>query len=385
MATKRFKNGKWRYRITRKNVMQNAIYLTFDSELEGDQAAAKIEAQLDRGIVPSAIQANGKARRELKFLKDVIAEAIASETVSKNDQKILEVIGKRHASLLVNQMNYRWAESWLMEMKRMQHLSPTTIRHHVGALARCLDHLAKHGEIPGNPLRLLAKGYSRYTQADAAALPKGQAARVDQKRDRRISEAEEISIRRVLAGEMADAGNKKLSLPYQGALELVFELALESAMRLSEIYTLERGQVDLKERTIFLEKTKNGDKRQVPMTSIAIAAYQKYLQQVLAGSRGMKGAVFAKGLLLPFWDGERSSESLNRATAKLSAQFSRIFAAAACADLHFHDLRHEATSRFFERTSLNDTEIAKITGHKSQAMLMRYANLRGSILARRLW
>ena len=44
-------------------------------------------------------------------------------------------------------------------------------------------------------------------------------------------------------------------------------------------------------------------------------------------------------------------------------------------DLCFHDLRHEATSRFFER-GLNPMEVASITGHKTLHMLKRYTHLR---------
>ena len=58
---------------------------------------------------------------------------------------------------------------------------------------------------------------------------------------------------------------------------------------------------------------------------------------------------------------------------------------AKCEDLHFHDLRHEATSRIFERTTLNEIEISKITGHRDPRMLRRYANLRASNLAEKLW
>lgn len=65
------------------------------------------------------------------------------------------------------------------------------------------------------------------------------------------------------------------------ALRLVFELALESAMRLSEMYTLAREQIDIDRRTIFLEKTKNGDKRQVPITTVAGKALQEYLGVVV--------------------------------------------------------------------------------------------------------
>ena len=52
-------------------------------------------------------------------------------------------------------------------------------------------------------------------------------------------------------------------------------------------------------------------------------------------------------------------------------------------DLHFHDLRHEATSRFFEK-GLNVMEVATITGHKDLRMLQRYTHLRASDIATKL-
>ena len=52
-------------------------------------------------------------------------------------------------------------------------------------------------------------------------------------------------------------------------------------------------------------------------------------------------------------------------------------------NLHIHDLRHEATSRFFER-GLNPMEVAAITGHKTLQMLQRYTHLKAEDLAKRL-
>ena len=64
--------------------------------------------------------------------------------------------------------------------------------------------------------------------------------------------------------------------------------------------------------------------------------------------------------------------------------FAKASKAAELDDLHFHDLRHEATSRLFERTDLRDIEIASITGHTTMEMLKRYAHLRAGDLADRL-
>lgn len=52
-------------------------------------------------------------------------------------------------------------------------------------------------------------------------------------------------------------------------------------------------------------------------------------------------------------------------------------------NLRFHDLRHEATSRLFEK-GLNVMEVAAVTGHKTLDMLKRYTHLRAEDLARKI-
>ena len=56
---------------------------------------------------------------------------------------------------------------------------------------------------------------------------------------------------------------------------------------------------------------------------------------------------------------------------------------AGIAGLRLHDLRHEATSRFFEK-GLNVMEVASVTGHKTLQMLKRYTHLSVTDLATRL-
>ena len=52
-------------------------------------------------------------------------------------------------------------------------------------------------------------------------------------------------------------------------------------------------------------------------------------------------------------------------------------------DLRFHDLRHEATTRFFEK-GLNPMQVSSITGHKTLQTLKRYTHLRAEDLAKLL-
>lgn len=129
---------------------------------------------------------------------------------------------------------------------------------------------------------------------------------------------------------------------------------------------------------------------------MALAAYQRYVIAVNDRIDDMLGFTFDCGYLFP-WVPEQiqvmaacnlqltTGKLFEKVTSRLSGQFGRLFDAAGCPDLTFHDLRHEATSRLYERTTLTDIQIAKITGHTDPKVLMRYANLRGSDLAARLW
>ena len=122
------------------------------------------------------------------------------------------------------------------------------------------------------------------------------------------------------------------------------------------------SDVDLERRTATLRETKNGTTRTVPLSSAAIAVLRQ-----LASKRDGDGPVFELQV------GRAVTHAFAKATEKAKIE-----------NLHFHDLRHEATSRLFERTDLRDIEIASITGHKTMEMLKRYAHLRASDLADRL-
>ncbi len=67
----------------------------------------------------------------------------------------------------------------------------------------------------------------------------------------------------------------------------------------------------------------------------------------------------------------------------LSGEFLKLCRKVKIDDLHFHDLRYEATSRLFEK-GLNPVEVATITGHKDTKMLIRYTHLRAEDLVGRL-
>lgn len=357
MSTSRQRaSGTWEFIIKRKGVLPRPLSLTFDTKAEGEREVARIEAMLDRGIVPQGVAKQGEP--EVKTIPDAIREYRAVVAVGASDNPLLDSLALVHSAVSLSVVDYSWVEVWVSQMKREQRLAPGTIRHYVGALSRCLNWCVRKNILLQNPLALLPRGYAAYTEADAKAAG---GKRVDVERDRRISVKEETAIREAIGA---------YPIPeHRLFLYLMFTLAIETAMRMRETYTLTTDQLDLKQRTIFLDKTKNGSKRQVPMSSVVVKA--------------IKEAKLPPGQVFPWWDGKQ--ESLAKTTSELSRVWSGIFEAAGCEDLRYHDARHEATSRIYERTKLSDLEVAKITGHRDLRSLQRYANLRGSHLAGKLW
>ena len=132
-------------------------------------------------------------------------------------------------------------------------------------------------------------------------------------------------------------------------------------MRLSEMIRLEYQDIDFKSRVARLHETKNGEVRDVPLSNKAI-------QTLLAMPRDI-----GKRRIFWAWRGADSIQHTWRRTVHK----------AGLVDFHFHDLRHEATSRFFE-LGLNVMEVASITGHKTLQMLRRYTHLKAEDLAKKL-
>ena len=81
--------------------------------------------------------------------------------------------------------------------------------------------------------------------------------------------------------------------------------------------------------------------------------------------------------------GACAHDAISQASLWPERPIERVCQAAGIGGLTFHDLRHEATSRLFEK-GLNPMEVAAITGHKTLQMLKRYTHLKAKDLVGRL-
>jgi len=332
--------------------------------------AKNIIMLLDRGIVPQ----DYKPKDQVMTIGQLVHAYEADAHPSAKDVGVLGTIVKRWGKETVTRISVDWVDGWITELKHDNKLAPSTIRAKIGAMSRCANWgvRKKYLLLPDDPFKTLPDGYSQYTKKDAAIAGE---MRVDVERDRRLEAGEHEAIMATLRKGVLYRKQRPLVLEQVPALICLFVLAQESAMRLREMYTLTLDQVNLGKRTVFLDKTKNGSKRQVPLTTVAMLALEDYLK--------VRGALGNR--LFPWWDGSFDKRGLIKLSDYLSSLWVEIFTASGCADLRFHDLRHEATSRMFERTQMRDVEIMQITGHKSMKMLMRYANLRGSNLSQMMW
>lgn len=363
MASKRCGNGTWNYVIKCAGVLKRPIYLSFPSETDGDAYVAQLEALIDAGQVPREFTPAGK----FKIIRDVAREYLRRSPVSNADKDVLPIVVRIVGRVELKHLDDNWADDWILnDLKRKRFLSTNTIRHYVGALARCLDWaFSKDLLYRPNPLRNLPHKYATYSSHDQPFLPPGKEIGSGE-RDRRLEPGEHERILSVFDHREFNLGRNEGN---RDALRCIYLLAISTGMRLSEFFTLQRTQVVLEERTIFLDRTKNGKKRQVPLFPLARAALTDYLPK--AGS---------EYLFPSFWRGGRLSERRN-ASRRLSQALIEIYRLAGCDGLRHHDLRHEATCWFYENTNLSDLEIAKSLGWSSFRVAMRYSNLRASNLA----
>lgn len=178
--------------------------------------------------------------------------------------------------------------------------------------------------------------------------------------------------RRLLDGEFERvvAATKSEELP------AIATLAVETAMRLGEIVSLEWQRVDLDQRCITLRQSKNGHGRFIPLSPLALATLRSVPRRV----DGRVFVMLADGASKAWASAvRRSRQEYIDESSMLGRELDDKF----LVDLHFHDLRHEACSRL-ATMGFDVLELASISGHRTLSMLRRYTHLKTSRLAEKL-
>ena len=172
-----------------------------------------------------------------------------------------------------------------------------------------------------------------------------------QPRDRLISDDE---LDRLLIALGYDYDRTHMTVSARIGAALLF--AIETAMRAGEIAGLTWDRVDLDKRTARLIETKNGTKRDVPLSAEAI----RLINQVRSDSDNI----------------------FNLTTSQIDVNFRAAKARAMIKDLHFHDSRHVAITRLAKK--LDVLSLARMVGHKDIRQLMTYYNVSAEDIVKKL-
>ena len=168
---------------------------------------------------------------------------------------------------------------------------------------------------------------------------------MNRNRIRRLTETEEKIL--------LDSAEKSQSV----MLKNVIIFAIETGLRLGEIINL--NWLDIDKNVATIRQTKNGISRQIPLSKIAIKSIENLPKHI------------SKNQIFWSWNSPSSFKST----------WQRMIKSTQIQDLRFHDLRHEAISRLFEK-GLNPMEVAAISGHQTLQVLKAYTHIKVSHLAR---
>ena len=317
MATLISINGKTKAVIRKQGYP--TLCKTFIKKTDALLWSRKTESEMERGLYIDQSKANTVTldrlldryyqycqTRQLKALKFILAHS-----------RII----KRHIGhlTLANISSHHLAA---YRDKRLLTVSPATVKIELGIILRTIK---------------LATSEWGYKLADT---PKVEYPKINNARTRRLADGE---IERVLNA----ITNKQI--------KAIVELAVETAMRRSEILNIKENDINWSLNTLRIPNTKTYNARTIPLSNKAVRLLRSL-------TKNIDGTYFSI-------KADSASQAFKRACHKTGID-----------NLRFHDLRHEATTRLFEY-GLNVMEVATITGHKDLKMLNRYTHLRAETIA----
>jgi integrase len=303
---------------------------TFDRKADALAWAAVIESEMVRGVHVDRSKAERTTFADAieAYVRDVAPSHKGGRDEILRLNRFLRDEPKLAAHALAT-LTTRLFEDY--RDRRLTTVSAGTVKREIGLLHTVIESVRKSHGMVENPI----SDVRRPTVRDA--------------RDTRLQPGEEEK----LLAHCRDARNSWL-VP-------AVILAVETALRRSELLALRWDCVDLDRLHAHIPDSKTGKGRHIPLSP---RAYE-VLWELGAETRPPGGAVIGT-----------TAEGLKQA-------FERARSRAGMAHFNFHDLRHEVTSRLFER-GWNIMEVASVTGHQDLQMLKRYTNLRASDLARKM-
>jgi integrase len=337
------KSGHWRAQVRRKGRSLSETFLGYE---DAKRWAADAERKIDRGETPSSpriaklrtfsdlidlhisdLQAVDKSVGRTKSATlAMLKRELGRKTIAELDRERLIQFGRSRAGAGAGPVTL---SMYLGEIKTV--ISHAAAVHGVSASAEPID----HARVALKRLGLVGKSIER---------------------DRRPEDEE---LQRLF--DSFDA-NDRSTIP----MTRIVKFAIASAMRQEEICRITWDDFNVRTKVVTVRdrkdpRQKKGNDQRVPMLAVSGFDAIALIEQQREGRTNRDQRIF------PY-----NSRSVG-------AAFRRACKDLKIADLHFHDLRHEATSRLFE-VGFAIHEVALVTGHKDWKMLKRYTHLKPEAL-----
>jgi integrase len=310
----------WRAMIRRRG---QTLTKTFDTEQQAKDWATAEEARIVRGATAVQVRKTPSGMK-VADLFDRYGKEVSPDKGGAR-WEIIRLAALRPAfQMAVTDLDGAAMAQWRDD--RMQSVSAATVNRELNLISAVLTRAIREWKLP------------------MAANPVHSIQRPPQPRSRR----------RMVPAEDRAAIIKELGWDGEGEPEDIREwiawgfcLALETMMRQGEILNLTWGNVHLDRKFCYLPKTKNGDDRKVPLSSVARSLF---------------------GLLK---EGAPGTRVVPVTAGTFGAYFREACRNACVEDLHFHDTRREALTNTSKKLS-NVAELARASGHKGTRALLVY-------------
>lgn len=336
-------SGRWRAQVRRKGRVLSG---TFSRHEDARSWAAEREREIERGETPkssrlAAITTFGQlVDLHIADMKEV------GKAPRRTKDTTLRALKRELGKVRLNDLDRELVVEF--GRKRLkQGAGPATIGIDVGMIKLVVQHAAA---VHGLPVRVEPIDLGRIALSRLGLVAHSRA------RDRRPTEEE---IERLIAWF---DGNPRQLIP----MARIIKFAIATAMRQEEICRVTWEDLNARTRMLTIRDRKDprkkaGNDQRIPL--LAVSGYDPLVlieeQRACRANRDPR--------IFPV-NGKSVSSVFTRACRKLSIE-----------DLHFHDLRHEGTSRLFE-AGFTIEQVALVTGHKDWKMLRRYTHLRPEAL-----
>ncbi|MES2034715.1 MAG: site-specific integrase [Pseudomonadota bacterium] len=338
-SIQRLKSGHWRAQIRRKGKVASETFILRE---DARRWANEAEGRADRGETP----APSRALRAQTF------GALIDLHIA--DMKAVGKAPRRSKDATLRMLKRELGKTKLVGMDRgrlidfgkdraVQGAGGVTIGIDIGTIKTVLTHAAAIHGIAVKPDQV---DLARVALKRLGLVCKGH------ERDRRPTDEELEALFAYFDG------NDRQVIP----MSRIIKFAIATAMRQEEICRVTWSDLNLRTKMLTVRdrkdpREKSGNDQRIPLLDVS-------------GFDAL--ALIEEQRAIRTNDGDRIFAYQHKS---VSTAFTRAVTALEIDDLHFHDLRHEGTSRLFE-AEFTIEQVALVTGHKDWKMLRRYTHLR---------